>query len=258
MAEKMRLILIAAPEDVRQTCSGGLTVAHMAYRIGNGPHLFRSSGMVSARKGIMVIDDKDFGGGEDTEGFCQEVIRECVSRSFTGAVLDFEGGVKPSLLRIAESLARSLQQSGLTLYVPEAYAFCGRHARVLIGTAISGGSLERRLEEAVGRYGADRVALEVERVCADFYLPAPDGEGRKLSREELQRLIDEKNPFVFFSRELCARYFTFMDKKSGAHFILFDDLSSIRQKLQIAGQLGIREAFFLYPEVKDILNELME
>jgi spore germination protein YaaH len=127
----------------------------------------------------------------------------------------------------------------------------------LIGTAISGGALERRRGEAAEQYGPARIALEVERVASDFYLPAPEGEGRSLGREELKRLIVERNPFVFFSHELCARYFTYMDKKSGAHFILFDDLSSIRQKLLLAEQLGIREAFLLYPEVKDFLKELI-
>lgn len=256
MTEKIKLILIAVPEDSRQANAAGLTVAHMAYRIGNGPHLFRSSHTVAIRGGIMVIDDKDFNGGEETEGFCQEVFRECLGRNFSGAVLDFEGAVRPALVRIAESLARSFEQRGWTLYVPEAYARCGEKVRVLIGTAISGGSLERRLAEAAERYGPGRVALEVERVASDFYLPAPDGQGRDLTQEELKRLIDEKNPFVFFSHELCARYFTYMDKANGAHFILFDDVSSIRQKLQIALQLGIREAFFLFPEVKDFWKEL--
>ncbi len=160
-------------------------------------------------------------------------------------------------MKIAEELSRIFEQRGWLLYVPQAYADCGKQARVLIGTALSGGSLERRLYEAVERYGAERVALEVERVSSDFYLPSPDGEGRSLGREELQKLIDEKNPFVFFSHELCARYFTYMDKTSGAHFILFDDASSLRQKLALAGQFRIRDAFFLYPEVKDILKEII-
>ena len=91
--------------------------------------------------------------------------------------------------------------------------------------------IRERAEKAAAQYGAGRVALAVERVAADFFLPAPSGQGHPLSQEELKALMDEREPAVFFSNELCAHYFTYMNRQNGAHFVLFDDAASIRKKL---------------------------
>ena len=78
-----------------------------------------------------------------------------------------------------------------------------------------------------------------------------------LTREELKQRIEERSPSVFFSNELCAHYFTYMSKQNGAHFILFDDAGSIRKKLQIARSLDIEDAILAYPQVDDLLPELL-
>ena len=122
---------------------------------------------------------------------------------------------------------------------------------------MTGGSLRQRLGEAVERYGAGRVALAVERTAADFFLPSPDGQGRPLTREELKARLEERSPSVFFSDELCARYFTYMNRQSGAHFVLFDDAGSIRKKLRLAEALGIDRALLCYPEVSDLMRDIL-
>ena len=104
---------------------------------------------------------------------------------------------------------------------------------------------------------AERVALAVERVAEDFYLPSPTGQGMPLTREELQKRIAERAPSVFFSNELCAHYFTYMSRQNGAHFVLFDDAGSIRKKLQIARSLNIADAVLAYPQVEDLLEEIL-
>lgn len=47
----------------------------------------------------------------------------------------------------------------------------------MISSALSGGSLRQRLEEAVERYGPQRTTLAVERVAEDFFLPPQPGRG---------------------------------------------------------------------------------
>ena len=121
----------------------------------------------------------------------------------------------------------------------------------------SGGSLQVRLQEAVQQYGAARVALAVERSAEDFFLPSPNGQGIRLTQEELQQRIQEREPVIFFSNELCAHYFTYMNRQNGAHFILFDDAASIRKKLHTARSLDIADALLLYPEVSDLLSEIL-
>ena len=256
MGTRMQLILAAPPEDVTAAQAHGLTLAHMAYRVGGGPHLFRSNQPIPARGGLMYIDDGGFDGRGTPDAFCQEVVRECAARGFGGVVCAFDRKL-PLLSAVVEQLGPMLVRQGRSFYVSEPYGRCTATGRVLIPTALSGGSLRQRLGEAAERYGAGRVALAVERTAADFFLPSPDGQGRPLTREELAAKRRELSPSVFFSDELCARYFTYMNRQNGAHFVLFDDAGSIRKKLRLAEALGIDRALLCYPEVSDLMGDIL-
>ena len=252
----MQLILAAPPEDVTAAQAHGLTLAHMAYRVGGGPHLFRSSQPNPPRGGLMYIDDSGFDGRGTPDAFCQEVVRECAARGFGGVICAFDRKL-PLLSAVVEQLGPMLVRQGRSFYVSEPYGRCTATGRVFIPTALSGGSLRQRLGEAAERYGAGRVALAVERTAADFFLPSPDGQGRPLTREELKARLEERSPSVFFSDELCARYFTYMNRQNGAHFVLFDDAGSIRKKLRLAEALGIDRALLCYPEVSDLMGDIL-
>lgn len=236
--------------------SWGVPMAHMAYRVGGGPHLFRANLPVPVKGGVMMIDDLGFDGLGEPGNFCQEVLRECSVRGYSGVICNFDRP-HPLLGQIVATLQPMLERQRKNLYTSEAYAQRDPAIRVLIPSALSGGSLRQRLREAADRYGPDRVVLAVERVAEDFYLPSPTGQGIPLTQAELQTRIQERAPSIFFSGELCAHYFTYMNKQSGAHFILFDDAASIRQKLQVAQQLGIRQALLAYPDVADLLGDIL-
>ena len=250
-------ILTVPPDRCREALTFGLPVACAAYRVGGGPHLFRANMPVSARGGLMGLDCAGFDGRGQPEAFCQEVMRECAARSFTGLLCDFEGRPFSLLEEILRRLSALFQSRGWPIYVTEPYGGCCETVRVLISSALSGGSLAQRLQEAAERYGPDRVVLAVERAAEDFYLPSPDGQGRPLTRQALRQTMEERDPSVFFSTELCAHYFTYMSRENGAHFVLFDDAGSIRKKLQVAARLGIRQAVLSYPQVDDLLEELL-
>jgi len=250
------LILAVPPDLLRQAQSYHLPVAHMAYRLGCGPHLFRSGQPVPLRGGCMVIDDKGFDGRGDPSAFCREVLQECAARQFTGIICDFEGR-HPALNHTAERLSAACQKRGLSCYLPEQLGRCSDTAHVLISTALSGGSLKQRLADAIHHFGTDRVVPAVERTAMDFFLPSPTGHGMELTRQELRERMDRLSPSVFFSGDLCARYFTYMSHQSGAHFILFDDAASIRQKLSIAQSLGLSTALLAFPQVDDLLGDIL-
>ena len=250
------LMLIVPPERLKQVQGLGVTVAHQAYRVGRGPHLFRSGTPVPVRGGLMAVDAQGFDGRGESSVLCDEMVRECAARNFQGAVCDFEGPVLPLLERAVRELGERFARRNWRLYVPECYAACCSNARVMISSALSGGSLHARLEEAVRRYGPQRVTLAVERVAEDFFLPSPSGSGVPLSREALRAQLQERRPSVFFSHELCARYFTYMSRDSGAHFVLFDDGDTIRKKLQVARGLGIASAILAWEDVEDIQEKL--
>ena len=256
MGTRMQLILAAPPEDVTAPQAPGRSLAPLAYRVGGGPHLFRSSQPNPPRGGLMYIDDGGFDGRGTPDAFCQEVVRECAARGFGGVICAFDRKL-PLLSAVVEQLGPMLARQGRSFYVSEPYGRCTATGRVLIPTALSGGSLRQRLGEAAERYGAGRMALAVERTAADFFLPSPDGQGRPLTREELAAKRRELSPSVFFSDELCARYFTYMNRQNGAHFVLFDDAGSIRKKLRLAEALGIDRALLCYPEVSDLMGDIL-
>ena len=83
MQTSMKLLLTAPPDQCRAALRFGLPVAHVAYRVGGGPHLFRASIPVSVRGGLMVIDNTGFDGRGEAGPFCQEVLRECMARGMT-------------------------------------------------------------------------------------------------------------------------------------------------------------------------------
>lgn len=242
-------LITVPPQQLRSLQGWNVTPAHLAYRIGRGFRLLRADG-TPLRGGLMVLTDQGYDGFGNPGPFCQEVLRECQSRGFSGAVLDLDARLPP-LERMAVQLDGAFSQRGWALYVPEAYGFHTRHAQVMIPSALSGGSLYQRLTEAQERFGRDRVVLALQMVAEDFYLPAPTGSGVPLTREALGNLRQRLNPSIFFSNELCARYFTYMSRDSGAHFVLFDDADTLRRKLEVARRVGIHTALAPWAEVRE-------
>lgn len=117
--------------------------------------------------------------------------------------------------------------------------------RILISTALSGGSLRELLEEAIAKYGTAQLALGVERTAMDFPLPCRGGYGTPLAPETLAALRRRCAAPVFFSEALCAKYFTYL-RNGETRLVLFDDDETVRRKLALAQSLGIGEAFRIY------------
>lgn len=260
-------ILAASPPDTRAAGSFGFPLAHLAYQVGSGSEgsgLQLRKGLIGAsmRGGIMTLSDTDERRAgdivtSDPTELLREVVRECNLRGFGGIVADFEHGVRRELSDFVKLADASLPAGGITLFVYELYAAYTTNARIIIPTAITSGALASRLREAASAYGINRVAVETERLARDIVLPSPQGSGRAMSREELRALLDDRRATVFYSGELCAHYFTYKDNEGQTHFILYDDAASINKKLALCRSMGIKEAFLLYPEVKDIISYLM-
>ena len=241
MVTDCKLIFLTPPALERSAREQNLPSAHLAYRVGGGPHLFRANLPVAARGGILAMDCEGFDGRGEPSVFCA-----------------FPDRPIPVLQRAVAELGEALRRRGWPLYVPEEYGSASDHACVLIPTALSGGSLEQRLAETAAQYGASRLALRIERLAQDFLLPSPTGQGAPLSRQALAEQLEQRGGSVFFSHELCAHYFTYMTKTDGAHFVLFDDAGSIRKKCQLGARLGITHAFVPYAQVDDLLPGLLE
>lgn len=204
----------------------------LSYRVSPDLRLLRLQGP-PLRGGVMAVTCGDGELHGDPDPLCRTILRECAARGARGLLLDFDRPA-PVPARLAALLARC----GLSLILPEWLAEHAPNCRVLIPSALSGGSLELRLLEAVQTYGADRVILAIERRAEEFSLPCPSGCGRPLSPEELEGLKASHRPQLHFSAALCTRYFVHC-REDQAHLVLCDDDGTLREKHACARRCGV-------------------
>ncbi len=253
----MRIYLAVSPGSLREAAAFQTGLAHAAYRIGEGSSLLSRNLLVQTRGGLLVLTDQDAPAVRQPEALAGAILRECGRRSYSGVILDFENPPTEPLRHLAASLGRQCTAGRKALYLPEAYASSTEQRTVIVNTAVSGGSFEEHLREVCNRYGGGRnVALDIQRLAMSFSLPARTGQGESLTLEALSALLRERQPAVFFSRDLCAKYFTYT-QDGAASFVLFDDAGTLRQKLKLGQQLGVSAAFFQWPEVRDFAPELL-
>lgn len=253
----MQTFLIVSPPDAQAASGYHHALAHAAYRIGEGSSLLRRNLPMQSRGGLLCVSDRRIPPIDDPENLCRGILRECGRRNYQGVLLDFETPPQQDRMIFVQQLEQRLSANRRTLYLPEPYMDLAPNAIGLICTALSGGTLEQRLKEAIEHRGrADRLALDVQRLRMDFTLPAQSGEGMPLTREAFQNLLQRETPSVFFSPELCARYFTYT-QNGVLHFVLFDDAETLQRKVSLGATLGFSAAFFLWPEVADIVPALL-
>lgn len=251
----MSIYLAVTPDLAREAAAWTGRLAHVAYGVNRAGHLAWRGVLMGTRGGLMVLGDRDWGTVRDPAALCREICRECAGREYAGVAADFEGPVTKDRAVFLDALSQALGRWGRRLLVPEDYAGAVRQGTVLICTAISGGSLPDRLEEAARRYGRERLALDLQRLRMRFPLPCPGGEGESLDGETLEALLGERGPCVFYSADLCAKYFTYA--QGGRHwFVLFDDADTLLRKVRLGREKGIGLGLLMYPEVKDLLPRL--
>ncbi len=252
----MQIYLGVTPEAAREALGCWRSLAHVAYRVGPGSVLLRQNLLLQTKGGLLSVSDREAPFIDSPEALRDAVLRECGRRGYSGVLLDFEEAPRRDRAAFAASLAPALSASRRALFLPERYAAAAPGAVALLCTAVSGGSFSQYLQEAAARAGgAGRLALDVQRLCMDFRLPARSGEGSPLAPEDLETLMERESPAVFFSQDLCARYFTY-SRDGAAHFVLFDDADTLNQKLRLGAGMGFHAAFFMWPEVRDIAPRL--
>lgn len=251
----MQLYLAVTPDKLREAARYTDRLAHVAYRVDRDGHLARRDLLARTRGGLLVLGDRDCGEIRDISMLCREVWRECGNRGYGGVLADFEQPEAGDRVAFLEALSRVLVRNNRRLFVPEGYGSQVPQAIVLICTALSGGNLRHRLEECAQRFGKGRLALDLQRLRMSFPLPCPAGEGEPISGPELAGMLERKGQSVFYSNDLCAKYFTFTDV-GNSRFVLFDDADTIRRKLRLGQELGVNHAFLMYPETEDLLPEL--
>lgn len=250
----VKAFLAVTPEHLPTLRKLRCTAAHVAYAIDEQGQLTRATALpTQLRGGVMVLSQRHAASSLDAHLLSRAVLRECAARRFSAVVADVEAAPVPTQLSFWRTLAAALAESGRRLYLPEELA--AEHAGVLVCSAVSGGTLRSCLNEAVRHYGAEWCMLDCQRLMMDFSLPCPSGLGTPLTREALHTLHSRCGSATFFSSELGARYFTYR-ARGETHLVLYDDAQTLRAKLRLGEELGIRRALFQYPEVCDLLPQL--
>ena len=242
----IEIILASPPEYCKNALLWGAPVAHMAYKT-CGAHLYRAALPESLRRGLMVISNTTASEKSDIENLCGQIISECHVRCYSGVIADFEPPC-PFGERLLSTLSAELSRRRLSLYTSEWASHYTTNSRVILSTAVSGGSLAHRLSEAAGIFGRGRLVPDLEISHQDFLLPIADGEGQNLSHKQINELLEQSGAKSFFSNDLYCNYFTYKNRQ-GLHFVLYDDATSVAKKIDLIKKLGIREGILLFPEI---------
>lgn len=214
----------------------GALEVQLLYRVDPQLKLLQVSGVSpqARRKGqIMGIDSREMAPHGDVEAFVVQVGSVLDLCGYGGVACIFRGMGNPCLRETVKALEGLCKNRGIPLLLPETYGDVGDYGKILISTALSGGSFQGRFRQAVGEYGASRVVMDVEPMGMDFLLPAPHGTGKALRYEEIQTLLRTKRGESFFSQELCAKYFTYGNGAHSLHFVLYDDSGTMEEKIRL-------------------------
>lgn len=241
-------IYLSAPAEFAAEAALHGPVSVMAYKIGRGFHLYRTP-LPKGRLALMDVDCAGFTGFGPHGALIAELTAECRRGGYAGLCLDLPRPT-PQLFAFARALDAQAGRLGLSLFLPEPYAGCAPGSLLLMSAQNTRGTYSGRLARLCGLYGAERLALELERVYTDYPLPARAGRGTVL------RAPPAGLGTAFFSGELCANYASYRDR-GRAHLVVWDDRDTLERKLDAARKLGVGAAFLYYPHTADILPALM-
>ena len=254
MVYTKNLILVCTGRDTTKAASLGMPVLQLCLGISQSGALQRLKVSAVQRHCLLGVTDPP-----QAINFCSaeriaaDLVFEARRTEAPGVFADFEHDT-PLNRRLLAAFDEALYDADIPLYVP---LECGRtlsHAILTVSTAISGGSLTEYIPSLQGIYSAARIAAFLQPVSQDFTLPSPTPNGVLLSAAARAALLAQTGAQPFFSRELCAKYFTYMNADGQAHFVLYDDDSTLAAKLaQLAG-CGVQNVFALFPDAAGLLK----
>lgn len=228
------------------------------YRINPALALLQSGSChqnLSPKGQIMAMDCTTAlpqGSFKEIESLLRHILAQCKGQGYKGIATFFPYTPHPSPLKeLTTRLDEEAKKEQLLYYTTEEYAPFTHHSKIFLSTALSGGSLEERFSSLIHRYSPQRIVMDIEPMGVDFPLPSPKGTGNPRTLEEINVQIAQEKPYVFFSRELCAKYFTHHNTPHSLNFLLFDDPSTLREKINRAKQWDLYGVSLTWSQVVD-------
>jgi hypothetical protein len=189
-------------------------------------------------------------------GQAKELTQFCLGQGFPFVLADWPEEPAPVLSEFTGLLGAELAAAGLSFALPLGWHNICPTAQLLVPSSLSGGTLRGRLSELSRQFGSERLILQLQRSRAVFSIPSPSGQGIPVDEAALIQRKRAINQRVFFSPHLCAQYVTWQEE-GVPKLLLFDDAHSLRAKRALAGELGIPTCVAAYPEVKELLPQLV-
>lgn len=215
---------------------------HMNYRVGAGFQLLRGGGKGKelGQKGqLLGVSTQSASPVGEVLPFCQQLVQEGKQREFRGIACFFPYSGNYGLHQVVAELDGLCKRENLEFFAPESYGKDMKRGFIMVSSALSGGTLEQRFEKVSARWGKERVVMEIEEMGEDFLLPSPRGSGDPVTGVEIGEIIAREGASVYFSTELCARYFTYQNQEHSLRFVLFDDAGTVQEKIRLAKKWGL-------------------
>ncbi|MGN1013874.1 MAG: hypothetical protein ACI4PM_00795 [Butyricicoccus sp.] len=240
-------IIAAAGRDAQTVRDAGLPCLHLCTALTASGSFTVLRHPLCARGDLLGIVDQ--GGVPRTPSLlASSACSLAQSRGCMGVLADFQ---RPALSDAAAALDDECHRLGLSFWIPLELADCAPHGIYLFETAVSGGSLKEYCTELAERYGSDRIAAQLVRACSKFSIPSPTADGTPLTTQQANELMKAANAIPFFSRELCANYFT-CTEDGQPRFILFDNAETLRAKQRLLDSIGISHQLLFYPDAAEL------
>lgn len=245
------LVIVCAGKDTLKASTYDIQLLQLSISVGKDMSLNRLYIPTKTKGDILGISD--IGITEGDKDFCiKSILHEVRKGEFKGIFADFERK-DMAVLSLLSQLDEITHKENISFYVPICNEKAVKYAKLVAQSALSGGSLEEYILELNKKYN-DRIAVSIRPICTDFVLPSQNSEGTPITQQEKQQKMKKYDAGAYFSKELCAKYFTYMDENDQGHFVLFDDLDTISAKIQRLNNLPVKKIFALYPDIEKLLT----
>lgn len=254
MIDTKNLVLVCAGRDAVHAARLGLPVLHLCLGITPAGALQRLQLPTARTQCLLGLCEAPPTLSDcRAERLAADLVFEARRVGAIGVFADFEHDT-PRNRALLTAFDAALHEAELPFYVPLSCAQPLNHAIVTVPTALSGGSLTAYLSSLQEVYGVSRVAAFLQPVSQDFTLPSGSPDGTPLTKSAREALLTQTGAQPFFSRELCAKYFTYTAPDGSAHFVLFDDETTLEAKLMQLSGCKVPTVFALYPDAAPLLS----